>query len=146
VSAGAEALAFGVLVFVVGTLLALNGWAVLDADLAVGAAAREATRTIVESGGASRSAVEPAMRDVAAATMDGHGKDGDAIDVVLVDDPWAGGTTMRCARVTVEVRYPVPGIPLPLLGGWQTPITATGQHTEIVDPLRSGLAGRAGCG
>lgn len=167
--AGAEALAFGVLVFVVGSIIMLNGWAVLDAHLAVNAAAREGTRTIVEAGGAPRhelvgggdgARVEGgAVLDVVVATMAGHGKDPaelaepDGFTVHLADDPWLGasgatgpgGAPARCARVTVEVAYPVPGIRLPFLGGWRTPIVVEGQHTEIVDPFRSGLAGRADC-
>lgn len=146
-SAGAEALVFGVLVFVVGTIIALNAWAVLDADFAVSAAAREAVRTVVEAGDAPPGDTVAAMQAVAAATVAGHGKDGEAITVDLVDDPWHGGARVqRCARVTVEVRYTVQGIAVPLLGSWTTPITAVGQHSEIVDPYRSGLPGRAGCG
>lgn len=146
-SAGAEALVFGVLVFVVGTILALNGWAVLDADFAVNAAAREAVRTVVEAGDAPHEDTVAALHAVAVETMAGHGKDGAAATVEVVDDPFGGGARVqRCARVTVEVRYPVQGIRLPLLGSWTTPITAVGQHSEIIDPYRSGLQGRAGCG
>lgn len=161
-SAGVEALAFGVLVFVVGSIITLNGWAVLDAHFAVNAAAREATRTIVDGGSVDRLSMTGssdariqggAAYDVAVATMSGHGKDPAGLDepseftMTLVDDPWVSdsGPPSRCQRVTVEVRYPVQGIRLPFIGGWQTPITATGQHTEIVDPFRSGLAGRADC-
>lgn len=145
-AAGAEALVFGVLVFLVGTMLALNAWAVLDADFAVNAAAREAVRTVVEAGDAPHENTVAAMHAVARATIAGHGKDGDAATVHLVDDPFAGGgRVQRCARVTVEVHYPVQGIRLPLVGSWTAPITAVGQHSEIVDPFRSGLQGRAGC-
>lgn len=163
-SAGAEALVFGVLVFVVGSIIALNGWAVLDADMAVNAAAREATRGIVEAGAQPRTSMVGGLpdgeiggevRDVAAATMAGHGKDpadlpnpGD-FAVRLVDDPWTSGGAdgpTRCARVTVEVSYPVQGIRLPFVGGWQSPIRARGTHTELVDPFRSGLTGSADCG
>jgi hypothetical protein len=162
-SAGAEALVFGVLVFVVGGIIMLNGWAVLDAHFAVNAAAREATRTIVDAGAVERTAMVgggverieagTAYR-VAVETMSGHGKDPatlpdpDGFVVRLADDPWsgAGGPPERCARVTVEVTYPVQGIRLPIIGGWQTPVRAEGQHTEIIDPFRSGLTGRADCG
>ncbi|MBA2283441.1 MAG: hypothetical protein H0W25_19710, partial [Acidimicrobiia bacterium] len=44
---GIEALPFGLLIFVVGALLVANAWAVIDAKLAVTAAAREAARTWV---------------------------------------------------------------------------------------------------
>ena len=162
-SAGAETLVFGVLVFVVGSIIALNGWAVLDAHFAVNAAAREATRSIVEGGAVDRASMVGAdggridsgvVHEVAVATMAGHGKDPAHLPqptdfvVALADDPWTSSsdTPQRCARVTVEVSYPVQGIRLPIIGGWQTPITAQGQHTEIIDPFRSGLAGRADCG
>ena len=47
--AGIEVLPFGLLTFVVGALLVANAWAVIDAKLAVSAAAREATRAFVEA-------------------------------------------------------------------------------------------------
>ena len=157
-TAGAEALVLGVLVFVIGAIIALNGWAVLDTSFAVDAAAREATRTIVEAGATSGTEaigglpdgrVAGHVRDVAVATMIGHGKDVADLDVRLVDDPWGPDGTAaatRCARVTVQVTTTVPGISLPIVGGWQTPIRAVGRHTEVIDPFRSGLTGRAECG
>ena len=45
---GIEALPFGLLVFVVGSLLIANAWAVVDAKFATDAAARQAVRTFVE--------------------------------------------------------------------------------------------------
>ena len=44
-----EVIPFGVLTFVVGALLIANAWAVVDAKMAVSAAAREATRAYVEA-------------------------------------------------------------------------------------------------
>jgi hypothetical protein len=161
-SAGAEALVFGFLVFVIGSIIALNGWAVLDAKFATNAAAREATRSIVEAGPATRMAMvgddgsdmaTGRAYQVVVDTLVGHGKDPALLPnpeqfvVALKDDPWIGGHDRpdRCARVTVEVRYPVAPIRLPLVGGWTTPITVVGQHTELTDPLRSGLRGEATC-
>ncbi len=46
---GIEALPFGLLIFVVGTLLIANAWAVVDAKFATDAAARQAVRTFVEA-------------------------------------------------------------------------------------------------
>ena len=46
---GIEVLPFGLLVFIVGTLLVANAWAVVDAKLAVTSAAREAVRSYVEA-------------------------------------------------------------------------------------------------
>lgn len=156
-SAGAEALVFGVLVFVVGAIIVLNGWAVLDAKFAVNAAAREATRTIVEGGDVSRLAmvgdddsggVGGTVRAVAAETMAGHGKDTTDLEVRLTDSPWRSSADRpdRCARVTVQVHTPVRGIEMPFLGGWGGAITVTGEHSELVDPFRSGLTGSADCG
>ena len=48
-AAGLEAIVFGLLTFVVGVLLAANAWAVVDAKMAMSAAAREATRAYVEA-------------------------------------------------------------------------------------------------
>ena len=47
---GIEVLPLGMLVLVVGTLLVVNAWAVVDAKLAASAAAREAARAYVEAG------------------------------------------------------------------------------------------------
>ncbi len=47
--AGLEAVLFGVLVFVLGTMLVVNAWAVVDAKLAATSAAREAARSYVEA-------------------------------------------------------------------------------------------------
>ena len=46
---GIEALPFGLLIFVVGSLLIANAWAVVDAKFATDAAARQAVRTFVEA-------------------------------------------------------------------------------------------------
>ncbi len=156
-SAGAEALAFGVLVFVVGSIIGLNGWAVLDAKFAVNAAAREATRSIVEGGAVDRASMLGAdggridsgvVYEVAVETMAGHGKDPAGLPqpsdfvVALADDPWTSSSdTPQRPRDRRGTRSRGSACP----GGWQTPITAQGQHTEIIDPFRSGLAGRADC-
>src|SRR5262249_20666878 len=70
---GIEAVAFGVLIFVIGILVVANGWAVVDAKLATAAAAREATRAYVEAPSA-----EAADRVAAGAATDalrGYGRD-----------------------------------------------------------------------
>ena len=125
---GFEALPFGFLVFVVGTLLLVNGWAVVDGNLAASAAAREAVRAYVETNdvaSAERAATE---------ALEGHGK-----DVGEAELRWLARTDDRCEPVTVEIAYRVPGIALPWVGGLGT-ITTRASHTELVDPWRSGLA------
>ncbi len=138
--AGLEALPFGVLIFVVGSLLVANAWAVIDAKLAVVAAAREGARTYVEAPDA-RAALEGA-RVAAEEAVDGHGRAGDRLELE-VDD---GAGFVRCARVEVTARYPVPALTLPWLGGFGEGFTVRASHAELVDPFRNGLEGAADCG
>lgn len=118
--------------FVVGTLLLVNGWAVVDANLAAGAAAREAVRVAVEEldGKGSMSAEQVAEEAIA-----GHGKDPSRI--VLT---WSGDLR-RCSRVTATVAYRVPLVAVPWIRAFGSGELATrASHTEVVDPYRSGLA------
>jgi hypothetical protein len=59
---GLEALVFGVLIFVIGTLLVVNAWAVVDAKFATSSAAREAVRAAVETPRAATSVAAPTRR------------------------------------------------------------------------------------
>jgi hypothetical protein len=138
---GIEVLPFGVLIFVVGSLLVANAWAVIDAKMAVTAAAREAARTYVEADDAidGRSSAEAAAR----AALDGHGRDPGRSTVAIAhegDAPFA-----RCVRVTVEVHHPVPAIVLPSVGGYGDGFDVTATHTELIDPFRDGLEAGGRC-
>ena len=131
---GAEAIPFGILVFVVGALLIANVWGVIDAKLAAEAASREAARAYVESPSEEvalahgRAAAEEALR--------GHHRD-PANARIAAPPP---GSFQRCARIAYRVSYDVPTISLPWIGGLGgSLITATAQHSEVVDPYRSGL-------
>ncbi|MCA1690931.1 MAG: hypothetical protein LC733_01560 [Actinobacteria bacterium] len=130
--AGIEVLPFGLLVFVVGALLAANAWAVVDAKLAVASAAREATRAYVESPPGS----DPLVRADAAARSAVAGVGRDPSRLVLT--PLEADFT-RCAEVRFEASYPVPMLTVPFVGGYGQGFTATARHGEIVDPFRSGL-------
>lgn len=135
---GIEALPFGLLLFVVGTLLIANAWAVVDAKFATDAAARQAARTYVEGTDAAtaRSSAEAA----ALAAIAGHGRDPARAEVVTVGTP----ALARCERATFEVTYEVPALSLPLIGGYGTaPFRVRSTHSELVDPFRSGLSGDA---
>lgn len=135
---GIEVLPFAFLLFVMGTLFIANVWAVVDAKLAVGAAAREATRAYVEADDAE--SAEAAASAVVHETLAAHGRDDGArvtIDPVVLDGPFG-----RCTRVTVTVHYRVPALALPWLGGLGDGIDAAATHSEVIDPYRSGL--RAG--
>jgi hypothetical protein len=132
---GFEALPFGFLVFVAGSLLLVNAWAVFDCHLAASAAAREAVRAFVESNGtdddarrAANAAAEEALR--------GHGKDAARMTIA-----WDGDALVRCQPVTATVSYRVPTIAVPWLGAFGgSVLTTSARHSEVVDPFRSGLA------
>lgn len=135
---GLEVLPFGVLVFVVGSLLVANAWAVVDAKLAVTSAAREAVRAYVEapdehSAGAGAAAA-------ARSALAGHGRDPARLELSI------DGGFGRCAPVTAVAAYPVPAVSLPFVGGFGTGFTVRASHSEVVDPYRSGLGGEADCG
>ena len=135
---GIEALSFGLLIFVIGTLLIANAWAVVDAKFATDAAAREATRTFVESD-------DPATATAAAiaagnAVIEGHGRDPHRALIA----PVGPAQLQRCARVDFEAVYEVPAISLPFIGGYgKAPFRVRSTHRELVDPFRSGLTGDA---
>ncbi|HEV8297037.1 MAG TPA: hypothetical protein VGQ20_07070 [Acidimicrobiales bacterium] len=131
---GIEVLPFGLLVFVAGSLLIANAWAVVDAKLAVTAAAREATRAYVEAPDAV--AAQHAARARARETLSAYGRGDDGrVDV----DVGAEQRLVRCARVSITVTYEVPALTVPFVGGFGGAIHAKATHTELVDPYRDGL-------
>lgn len=138
---GIEVIPFGLLIFVVGTLLVAQAWAVVDVKLAVDAAAREGVRSFVE---APDEATARARSDAAAReAVTGHGRDGDRL---VLDAPrYDGGSFARCARVTLTARYPVPALTVPWIGGMGDGFVVGASHAEIIDPYRSGLAATGGC-
>ncbi|HUR22351.1 MAG TPA: hypothetical protein VMZ73_00620 [Acidimicrobiales bacterium] len=137
---GIEGAIFGVLIFVLGTLLVANTWGVIDAKLAASSAAREAARTYAEATTAGSGDAWTAAREAARDAIEGHGRDWSRAAVEPpADQPG------RCRRFTVEVRYEVPLVAVPLLGQHGRGIEVTARHSEIIDPYRSGPAGVATC-
>lgn len=136
---GIEALPLGFLVLVVGTLLVVNAWAVVDAKMTTASAAREAARAYVEA--ADGRAAPGAARQAAAETVEGLGRDPARLSLHQTS-----GTFSRCQRVRFEASYPVPAITLPWIGGRGETFEVRSRHTEIVDPYRSGVPGEASCG
>ena len=132
--AGAETLPFGFLILVVGALLLANAWGVVDAKLAVSAAAREGARSFVES---EPDLAEDGATASAAATLAAFGRD---LAEVTVGNPEG---FRRCARVSVTVSHRVPALVLPWIGGFGEGFTVTSTHSEIVDPFRDGVPGNA---
>lgn len=132
---GVEALPFGVLVFVVGTLIVVNAWGVVDAKMTVASAAREAVRAYVEAPeGSNPSAL---AYSAAAQTMQVLGR-------TRSPQISISGSFERCARVVATVGYTIPAVRLPWVGGMGS-FVASSTASEIVDPLRSGLEGEAAC-
>ena len=133
---GLEALPFGVLVFVVGTLIIVNAWGVVDAKMTVATAAREAARAYVEAPVGSNA--EALAQAAAERTVDALGR--------AARDPQitVSGDFARCNRISATVAYPIPALRLPWVGSLGS-FTARSTASEIVDPLRSGVAGAADC-
>jgi len=147
--AGAEALLFGVLIFVLGTLMVVNVWAVIDARLAASAAAREAVRAVVEAPPGAN--LEVLASRAAREAIEAHGRDPSAVRVESAEPL----VQSRCARVQLRVSVPVVTIAVPGAaarsgGGPGAPaghrwFEATSTYSEVVDPYRSGLPGAAVC-
>ena len=127
------------LVFVVGGLLLGNAWAVVDAKLAVDAAAREAGRAYVESPDPSTAAAR--ADDAARGAVRGAGRDPTRL---VLRRSGSGG--LRCSIVVHRATYRLPTVSLPFVGGWGRGITVDGSHRDVVDPFASGLAGDGDCG
>ena len=138
---GLEVLPFGILTFVIGSLLAANAWAVVDSKLAVTSASREAVRRYVEA--PDHATASKRALDAARETLRGHGRSPEQMQFHIEHDgnrPWA-----RCTRVRVVVTYPVPAVSLPWIGGYSEAFNATAAHSEIIDPFRAGIPGVAAC-
>jgi hypothetical protein len=145
---GIEVLPFGLLVFVVGTLLAANAWAVIDAKLAVDAAARQAVRHFVEADVAAAGDfgdAEAAARRAGYDALAAHGREAARATVELTGLESAGGRTgfTRCARATFTATYEVPVLKLPWIGGFGAGLDVAGRHSELIDPYRDGVPGSA---
>jgi hypothetical protein len=138
--AGLEALAFGILVFVFGTLVLLNGWAVVDAKFATNGAAREAVRAVVETPGGG-TLTDTQLREIAlSAAQAASAAHGYAAASVAIRPLGGTGTLAqtRCAPVRIEATVEVRATTLPGLVGPRL-TTVSSVHEEVIDPFRSGL-------
>ncbi|MCX7619418.1 MAG: hypothetical protein N2037_01060 [Acidimicrobiales bacterium] len=136
---GVEVLPLGVLVFVIGGLLITNAWGVIDAKFATDAAAHAAVRSFVEAhdeASAQRQAISSAIE-----AAEGHGRSRQRIRIELRTDRGF----RRCARVQATVRYEVPALFLPWIGGFGNAFQISSVRSELVDPYRSGLPGVVTC-
>lgn len=139
--AGIEVIPFGILIFVVGSLLIANAWAVVDAKAAVVTAAREAARSYVEAPD------EQTGSDLALAafedTFSGYGRNPDRATLTI--DHEGGGPWARCQRVRATVRYRIPALSLPWIGGYGHHFDVRSTHSEVIDPFRAGLPAGGTC-
>ena len=135
---GFEGLLFGFLIFVVGTLLVAHAWAVVDTKFAVVEAAKQAARTYVEA--PSAAVAGPEAVQAAGQALAGYGRDQQLAGVSLVS-----GGFGRCQRITIAVSYPAPMLELPVVGRIGSGETVRADHSELVDPFRSGLPGTSSC-
>ena len=135
--AGFEMVVFGLLVFVVGVLVIANAWAVVDARIAVGDAARQAARAFVQA--PDPTTAPGAAVGAARAALVAEGRDPERMSVVV------NGTLARCQRITVEVTYPVALVALPWVNALHRTMTVRATESELVDPYRNGLPGTAIC-
>ncbi len=145
---GIEVLPFGLLVFVVGSLLVANAWAVIDSKLAVDAAAREAARHFVEADVPTArdfGEAEAAARRAGYEALAAHGREGARSTVELTDLESPGGQAgfTRCARATFTASYDVPVLNLPWIGGFGPGLDVASRHSELIDPYRDGVPGSA---
>ena len=137
---GIEVLPFGFLLFVSITLFLVNVWGVVDAKLAVTSASREAARAFVEAATVGEGLAAAEFRAQEALTA--YGRNGER---ATIESPRFPAGFVRCARVTVSVRYEVPALTIPFIGGLGGITTVQSTSTEVIDPFRDGLAGEAAC-
>lgn len=126
---GVEAVAFGVLIGLVGALVIAWAWAVVDAKAAVSAAARDATRAFVEAPDLQTAV---ARADAAArAAWAARGRDPTALRVEIPPVAFR-----RCTRIVISAEATVPAVAAP--GGVRMgQVTVRARHSEVIDPFRS---------
>lgn len=132
VVAGLEGVMFGVLVLVVGAVVVVNAWAVLQARRTLDGAAREYLRAYTESDDPAGAAA--AGRDALDSVLLGESRRGPRTPVVRVEgpDPNRFGP---CEEATVRLSTVVPAARLPFIGAFgSTTVVVT--HTDLVDPHR----------
>jgi len=135
--AGIEAIPFGLLVLTVGILVVAHTWAVVDAKFVATAASREATRAYVEAPDAA--SADRAAAGAAGAVVEQSGRDPSTLRLTRSTDSFR-----RCAPTRYAAVLEVPTVAVPWRG--DRPSRAVrAEHTEVVDPYRSGLPGLATC-
>jgi hypothetical protein len=137
--AGMEAIVFGFLLLVIGSLVLANAWAVVDAKYAATAAAREAIRAYVEAPDGETALIDADL--AARSSIAAHGRDPSELRLTID----ARGEFGRCQVTTAEVALEVESVHVPFIGGFGRLFDIRATHSEVIDPYRSGLEGRAVC-
>jgi hypothetical protein len=132
---GIEAIPFGLLIFVGGTLLIANAWAVIDAKFATDAGAQQAARAFAEA--PDGDGAEPAAVAAGLAAIAGHGRDPDRAEIFAVGGP----SFVRCARARFAATYEVPALTIPFIGGFGDGFHVRSEASELVDPYRADVPG-----
>lgn len=136
---GVEVLPFGFLIFVAFSLVIANAWAVLDAKLAVEAAAREAGRAYVEAHDPDQA--HAAADSAARSAVAGAGRDPDRLSV-----GFQGGPYERCEVVEHFTSYQVAAVRIPFIGSFGSGFTVSGHQRSVVDPFATYAGRENSCG
>ena len=128
--AGAEMLLFGVFAFVMGSLLIVNVWNVIDSSLAVSAASREGVRTFQEATpDTAWSASQVRVMEV----LEDYNRSDRALTPQI-----DAASFERCGLVTVTAEYQVALVRIPLFGQFGTMTKVSSTHSGLIDGYRSG--------
>ena len=137
--AGVETLALGTLVFVVGTLLAVNAWSIVTSRAVADDIATSYLRAYTEGANAT-----DARRDANRAAEAARTSHAFTADRVAIDEP---DHFAPCEMVTVTATVSVPLVRIPVVGAvGSTELEIT--RRERVDPYRAGggeYEGRSPC-
>lgn len=128
--AGGDAVVFGALILLAGTLVVTNLWSIVETRTAVDAAARDYLRsyTRAENSTDATRLAEQAAR----AVLDGRGTPLTGLEITPPDPGGFG----PCGTATVTLAARVPAARVPFLGELgATEVTVT--HTELIDAHRA---------
>lgn len=127
---GVETIPFGILVFISFTLLIFNVWAVIDARMVAGSAAREYIRGYTES--PDRATARDTAADAARTVLSAHGRNPSGLTIDVPTERFG-----PCQRATVTLTMVVPAVRAPFVGSIGTS-TVRATASELVDAYRSG--------
>lgn len=138
--AGIETVPLGILVFVAGTLLVVNAWAVVTNRTTANSIAREYLRAYTNA--PDRTEGLAAGARVARTVATAHDLPAERVRLVVPDE-WG-----PCVVATVAVTISVPEVRAPFLGGFGTTEVTVVHHDRISGHRaeRTGAGGTNACG